>query len=371
MTRTGLAGAVFGRLGGSMTATPQQPSDQGLELVRDLHKKLQVDPEWCVWDDRGFTWWGKNLAQRVWAEAPRQDEAGEAFQRLHAQTDMFDGFDGSDEQVQLLNIINHTGTLSALVPAGDGSGRVRLCCSMLLYPNNGDFARLVFDTAATLQAAEAVITTSWLGDEFRAGLTNAVSHHPVSGERLLADEMLEIVDLTIRPMGESASRYAGAAMDKLGKDLQQPPCIFASGSETGVSAEYPHPKQSYLLRLLTEEKHPRLGHGMLAMLHLPEGESNAETARAALSLNTREIESDQMPAHFLGSWCAGVAGLTYVSFYPNAMANDGLPVSVALNLARRARWHCENLHGFSWAENFNFCAERYLACLMELGLKKP
>lgn len=371
MTRTGLAGAASRRLAGSMAATSQPPSDAGLEFVRNLHGKLQIDPEWGVWDDRGFTWWGKNLAQRVWAEPPRQDEAGETFQRLHAQTDVFDGFDSSDQQVQLLNIINHTGTLSALVPAGDGSGRVRHCCSMLLYPDNGDFVRLVFDTAVALQAAEAVITTSWLGDEFRAGLTNAESHHPKSGERLLSDEMLEIVDLAIRPAGEEPSRYVGDAMDKLGKDLQRPPCIFASGSETGISAEYPHPVQSYLLRLLTEDKHPRLGNGMLAMLHLPEGENNAETARGALSLNTREIGSDQAPAHFLGSWCAGVAGLAFVSFYPNAMANDGLPVSVALNLARRAKWHCESLHGFSWAENFASCMEGYMARLMELGLKKP
>ena len=213
-----------------MTATPQQPSDQGLELVHDLHKQLQVDPEWCVWDDRGFTWWGKNLAQRVWAEPSRHDNQGETFQRLHAQTDVFDGFDGSDQQVQLLNIINHTGTLSALVPNGDGSGRVRLCCSMLLYPDNGAFVRLVFDTAVALQAAEAVITTSWLGDEFRAGLSNAESHHPKSGERLLPDEMLEIVDLAIRPAGEEPSRYVGAG--RAGANEHAPPSRGCAGART-------------------------------------------------------------------------------------------------------------------------------------------
>jgi hypothetical protein len=51
-----------------------------------------------------------------------------------------------------------------------------------------------------------------------------------------------------------------------------------------------------------------------------------------------------------------------------AMANDGLPVSVALNLARRAKWHCENLHGFSWAENFEACMRRYMERLGITGL---
>ena len=354
-----------------MKNAPDKTIDQGLEFIRSVHQKLQVDPEWCVWDGRGFTWWGKNLAQRVWAEPARQDAAGESFHRVHAQTDVFDGFDGSDAQVQLLNVINHTATMSALVPPSDGSGRVRLCCSMLLYPDNGDFVRLVFDTAVALQAAEAVITTSWLEDEFRAGLVEAASEHPKSGTRLLSDEMLEIIDVAIRPQGEGTSRYAGAAMEKLGEDLLRPPCLFASGSADGVTAEYPHPIQTYLLRLLTEEAHPRLGTGMLAMLNLPEGDNGIGSARAALALNAREAGDPDLPVHFVGAWCAGVRGLAFVSFLPNVIANAGMPVSIAINLSRRAKWHCDTFHGFDWAKNFKLSMDRYLERLGKMGRGNP
>lgn len=352
-----------------MKNTPDKAADQGLEFIRRVHQKLQVDPEWCVWGERGFTWWGRNLAQRVWAEPARRDGEGETFCRVHAQTDVFDGFDGSDQQVQLLNLLNHTVTTSAYVPAGDGSGRVRLCCSMLLYPDNERFVWLVFATTVAMQAAEAAINTSWLSDEFRGGLVNAESHHPESGERHLSDEMLEFIDLAVRPEGEGDSRYVGEAMEQLGKELLRPPCLFASGSPEGVTAEYPHPKHSYMMRLMTGESHPRLGSGLLVTLNLPEGSQDVETARAALALNTREAESPDVPVHFVGSWCASVAGLAFNVFFPNVLANPGIPISVAGNTVRRAKWHCDTFHHFDWAKNFESCMQRYMERLVKLGSK--
>lgn len=347
---------------------PVSQEDAGLDLVRRLHRNIQAEPKWCVWEERGFTWWGHNLAQRIWADPPLEDSEGATFQRLHAQTDVFDGFDKSDRQIQFLNILNHTCTLSALVPASDGSRRVRLCCSMLLFPDNGDFVWHVFSTAAAMQAAEAVIISSSIDEEFRAGLLAADSQHPQSGPRLLADEMLDIIDAVIRPHGEGPSRYAGGAMGKLAKDLLRQPCLFASGSETGVTAEYPHPHHSYMLRLVTEDPHPRVGSGMLAMLNLPEGENDAETARTAMALNMYEIGSADTPAHFLGSWCAGVHGLAFISFFPNTLANDGMPVSVAGNLIGRACWHSGAFHAYDWHENFEPCMARYNERLKKIGL---
>ncbi|MFM8807988.1 MAG: hypothetical protein ACKOJB_03605, partial [Chthoniobacterales bacterium] len=130
-------------------------------------------------------------------------------------------------------------------------------------------------------------------------------------------------------------------------------------------AEFPHPQHSYMLRLLASERHPRLGSGLLAALNLPEGGDDFATARAALSLNAREQSS---PTHFLGSWCATSSGLAFSAFFPNAMANDGIPVSAAFNMIHRAKWHCENLHAFDWAENFEPCMRRYMERLGITGL---
>lgn len=339
--------------------------DHGLNLVRDLHSKLQIEPEWCRWDDQGFTWWAKNLAQRIWSDPAAQDANGETFHRLHSCTDVFDGFEDSDRQVAVLNALNQNATLSAFVPEGAQPGRVRLRCSMLLYPDNASYVSLLFSTAVALQAAEAFITTSWFPEEIAAGLSPAFSHHPDSGERHLSDEMLEFIDIAIKPAGEEDSRYQGDALEKLGKDLLRPPCLFATGSPDGVTAEFPHPQHSYMLRLLASERHPRLGSGLLATLNLPEGGDDLATARGALSLNAREQSS---PTHFLGSWCATSSGLAFSAFFPNAMANDGIPMSAAFNMVHRAKWHCENLHDFDWAQNFEPCMRRYMERLGITGL---
>lgn len=339
--------------------------DLGSSFVRDLHAKLQIDPEWCLWDQQGFTWWGKNLAQRVWAEPPAKDGNGETFHRVHASTDVLDGYDGSDAQVALLNVLNHSATLSALVPASDQPGCVRLCCSMLLYPDNHEYVRLVFATAVALQAAEAFVTASCLPREVNPGLSAAISQHPESGERHLSDDMLDFIELAVRPQRDSASRYEGASLEKLAKDLLRPPCLFASGSADGVTAEFPHPQHSYMLRLLPAERHPRLGSGLLATLNLPEGGDDLATAGAALSLNAREQFS---PTHFLGSWCATSSGLAFSAFFPNVMANDGIAVSAAFNMIHRAKWHCESLHAFEWAENFEPSMRRYMERLGPSGL---
>jgi hypothetical protein len=127
-----------------------------------------------------------------------------------------------------------------------------------------------------LQVAEAFITASWFPGEIGTGLTPARSHHPDSGERHLADEMLEFIEIGLKPQGEGTSRYEGEALGKLGKDLLRPPCLFATGSPDGVTAEFPHPQHSYMLRLLASERHPRLGSGLLATLNLPEACRDAQ-----------------------------------------------------------------------------------------------
>lgn len=221
-----------------MKKTAGNASEAGNQLVRNIHRNLQIEPEWCIWDDQGFTWWGKDLAQRVWADPPQKDALGETFQRVHAETDVFDGFDDSEKHIALLNALNINATMSALVIAEDVPGRVRLCSSMLLYLDNATYVAHVFSTAVALQAAEAFVTASWFPGEINAGLVPAESAHPQSGPRLLGDEMLELIETGIKPVGEGTSRYEGAALEKLGKDLLRPPCLFATASPDGITAEF-------------------------------------------------------------------------------------------------------------------------------------
>jgi hypothetical protein len=33
-------------------------SDVGLEVVQNVYREMQIDPEWSQQEDRGFVWWG-------------------------------------------------------------------------------------------------------------------------------------------------------------------------------------------------------------------------------------------------------------------------------------------------------------------------
>jgi hypothetical protein len=66
----------------------------GLRIVDQAGYALTLDEEWSVRDERGFTWWGKDFAQRVWSEPGFDDDGFELF-RLHAQTDLLRDFEAS------------------------------------------------------------------------------------------------------------------------------------------------------------------------------------------------------------------------------------------------------------------------------------
>ena len=48
-------------------------NDHGIQLVQKIFKDMNIDDEWSVETDRGFTWWGLQYAQRIWAEQPIED----------------------------------------------------------------------------------------------------------------------------------------------------------------------------------------------------------------------------------------------------------------------------------------------------------
>ena len=48
--------------------------DAGLQVVEFVYRTMRIDEEWSIREPRGFTWWGHQLAQRVWAEPARLSE---------------------------------------------------------------------------------------------------------------------------------------------------------------------------------------------------------------------------------------------------------------------------------------------------------
>src|SRR5262245_48487736 len=80
----------------------RRTSDLGLAMVDAIGHSMTLDADWSLRTERGFTWWGKDLAQHVWAE-PGVDDDGFNIFRLHARTDLLRSFKPSDENLAKLN----------------------------------------------------------------------------------------------------------------------------------------------------------------------------------------------------------------------------------------------------------------------------
>jgi len=340
-------------------------SDLGLRVVNEIYDLMRIDAQWSVWEPRGFTWWGWHSAQRVWSE-PGVDDHGFRLYRLYAATELFDGFENTDEQVLLLNDLTTHMTLSGMVAPKPRPGRIELAASVYVHQEIVDWAKLLFGTAVAMQAAEAAILAGQLPSTKSAGLRPVTSAHPRSGPRPEMDDMLNIFN-RVNAEGQSPSRYAGEEMEQLVASLQQPPCVAASGDKMGVTAEFPYPGPvgTSLLQLRTTDKDPRAGNGLFVLLSIPEGKDDAATARHALELNRTELNSPTW-THFLGSWVSK-GTLTYAAFYPNWVHRIGGLRNIAMATVTRARWLTEDVMDYSWEEHFQEAVERKLALLKQVS----
>ncbi len=342
-----------------MAQTPAGPS-LGSKTVEFIRERLQVDREWSVEREGGFTWWAHTQAQHVWAEAPVDDD-GVAVTRIHVRTDLIDGFSGTGAQLRGIQEAMRLATLSG--PIRDGS-RVSLASSVFVHEGNAEWAGPLVAWAAAIQLHEA----HFLGGEAAKllGTTAATTAHPTSGPRMAPDGILGLLKRVVLPKGEQASRYVGEEIEAAVRELQNPPCVLCTGDSGGLSAEFPLLERTSLLRVLTGTPHPLLGNGALWLLAL----GREGSVEHALDLNGRELK-DFTRSHFLGSWCPGEGGLTFAGFLPNALHRRGLLLNLALSQVMRAKWVAEQVMGDDWSKSFEKAQAAKLAVLQALAGDAP
>ncbi len=220
--------------------------------------------------------------------------------------------------------------------------------------------------ATVTQVAEAEIVASRV--DF-GGLKQAASNHPIRGARREMDEMLDIFQKLIRPLGEKPSAFVGAEFLDALASLQRPPCLLATGDKSGLCAEFPFPGQSTLLQVSTSEVNPRAGRGLLIRTTLPIEGQKAEFFRVAMELNETELKS-MTRCHFTGSWCAGEHGLTFVSFAPNILSAPSALTNLIWNEVVRAKWVTEEIFSFSQEANFEEALQRKMDQLQPIPRRK-
>ncbi|MFH1680000.1 MAG: hypothetical protein ABIH26_05075 [Candidatus Eisenbacteria bacterium] len=317
-------------------------SDPGLAAVRFVHEHLRIEPEWSVWEERGFAWWGGRLAQRVWADRPFEED-GRTVCCVHAETDFVRSFPRDDAAFSLIGEAAGNAALSGFVRCKDGA--LRLWSGACVHKENFEWVSKVFSAAAALAAREAEASVDAMGRSLRAA--PATSEHPASGRRAARHDVVSLVG-ALAGGGEPASRWNDQAeLAEIGDTITGKAGCFPSIGPLSLRAEIPFgPHGGYdapgglsaRLEVSMSARHPEIGSGVLLRIHLPFRLERHAQARLALDLNSLERTS-YLRSHSLGSWCPHPwPGPAYVSFLPIGLYEKDVLLHLVISMIARAEW---------------------------------
>lgn len=332
--------------------------DVGPAVVDYLRRRLQIDQEWLVQEQRSFEWWAHRLRQRVWAE-PVRSSGGHDVVRVQAECDLLRGVQDRDAAVELANELNADAGLDALVFVPERAEVVsRLSCVM--HENVLWLAQLL-----AIAVAHQVGLAESRADQLAAILGGevATSSHPESGRRPEPDEMLNIVpSLAAEAVDVPLGR---ADYEDVAEQLRQ--VVLASPGDTGFTAEVPFwgatpavaamaldqpGPETALVTVSEDEVLPRnalgaaarLGSGLVVRLRLPVDASDLGELEAGNRLNRSQTE-DWSPAHLMGAWHVENETVAFASFVPGYLlaaipssSRPGLLVNVTLWMGALAGW---------------------------------
>ena len=314
--------------------------DLGLRAVREVYRRAMIDEEWSVWEDRGFSWWGYRLRQRVWAEPGFLDHGFKIY-RLCAQTDCLRDVKITDEVFQKVAWLARLATVASLL-VDPSARRLSTFSSVYVHDENFDWlAGGIFAWIAVIQLIEAELIAENLPGEL-AEVSPDYSAHPTSGPRLVPDDTLNLIRDAVRPFGEKRRPWARSGdYEKLVPILNEGNC-FASNGGGSLTAEFPFSAETILLQMIGDADHPRLGSGLRVALMLPLEWERIPAVRLAAELNRIESRPGNTNFPFLGSWTVQELGRGYtpafVSFYPSCFYARGMAFNVAMNQVGRAQW---------------------------------
>jgi hypothetical protein len=309
-------------------------NDYGIQLVRKIFKEMNIDDEWSIETDRGFTWWGHQYAQRIWAEQPIEDN-GFHVTKVNAETEFLKYPTRSTETEALLATEMMKASLSGMIIDSEAD-KITLRCSSYVHEENHSWLGKIFSLAAIMQVIEAENK----GDDLASvlELQTDKSKHPVSGVRNDMDEMLSVVDQAVIPLGREPFHSIGEFEFRRTADMLNCPNLLTTADETGLSAYLPFGDDTALLRVEIDQEHPELGNGLLIRLFLPPEKILPVTdIDGPLVMDLNSIEQKLFPSgHFLGSWCLGPVGkkvqtAVYVTFIPAIVSNPGILFNMCLS----------------------------------------
>ncbi|MGC8667216.1 MAG: hypothetical protein ACP5VE_03740 [Chthonomonadales bacterium] len=313
--------------------------DVGMDTIEYLYNSLKIDDEWSVREERGFTWWGYLLAQRIWAE-PCIDDDGIVISRIQIRTDFARDVPQSNRALQSLMELAVLPDVSGFVRDPKDPTRVQIASSHIVHSATPvDLQRLIV-WSASMQQGKAHRMLRLLD---RIGAKPDVTHHPRNGPRLTADEWVNV-----EPVLHAYGRKIGCPWEN--GDLEAaririfalaPACVLTTGDASGLAAEFPFRDNTILLQMEADRHHPVYYSGIITRIMVPVGAHecpDGDLQRRALELNELHVEGDHLTG-LIGSWYGNTSDnylvfsqyVPSMAYVPNSALNLGLYALIVIN----------------------------------------
>jgi hypothetical protein len=322
--------------------------DCGMTVVQNYFDALRIDEKSCLRQERGFTWWGEDLAQRIWSDPPAIRD-GTTVWKVHARTDFLAGFADSGSNLGYLAQLASFASLGGgLIRATSERHRIQLASCLYATEETLQWATLFFPSTAATQTAEAHLMAKMFPPMVECEA--AISAHPVLGPAR-HHRVLDMLEAFVRE-GKKPPVWSPEEFEDTASELAGEP-FDVSPSESGLTVELPFGNSTALGEMTSKIEHPSYGHGLTARLVLPVAPSDAENPQIVLRCNGLEIDSLTPVSHFTGSYYIGEGErLSYSNFIPNLQSYRGVPFLASLIrfMALRARWLAEVIGGDDWVE---------------------
>jgi tetratricopeptide (TPR) repeat protein len=331
----------------------------GLWIADKAAQMLQVDEEWTVQENDGWSWWPSPLRTRVEVSRTFAPEGLELFS-IQAETQVVRGVEESDAAYETLNDLAKS--LPLFAPIYDPSAQsivLRSSYATNLFKRDiGWWFRSVLAETLIIQSYTALGCASLLTEQLDCEIdVSSPPGMPVRGE---LDDILNIIE-QVQEAGAKSSAYERIGLPLFAmrhsnpslppEDIQAElealrPEATWEPSDDERSYVYPlcvDPDVSLLVTTALPNATVGSGATLMYIGDVPraDGESGV---RLAARLNLSETSSPR-PWHFVGAWLwADDMGLTYRTHVPSSFAPFGTPLaSFSWTFTRRLCWLVENL----------------------------
>lgn len=322
----------------------------GEKVVDWLYREqLQVDDQWSVRTDQGFTWWADQNPQTIEVLGDDPGPDGQPGYLVGVRTELLYALDLN--KTALAEINDGPMRFAALAgPVYDTATRTLSLCSLArVNDETADWTAVVLGAAAVTQVAEAHMLAPALAEVL--GAQAAVSGHPQNGVRTPPDDML-FAPRVFMQEGKAPCQWPAAEFtEAVNEFMRQPPAVKASAAGQDLTVEFPYGPKTSLCQMMGGQSHPLYGNGILLLQRFPfSAPSQAKGVELALTLNAAELTGN-VTGYGFGSYTYDQNMLCFAGFVPNSLHRQVALPNLYFAAAARAHAMSVWLLDEEWSED--------------------